>query len=100
MAQPDDARRAAEQYAGVHAEDLAEKRRAVLLLGHGRELPGFVEKLADKRDDLRQEVPCAEQTDPGFAAAAAVTGAHGLDVELVRGVDDQKLIEAGIIGTQ
>ena len=46
LAQHDDTRHAAEQNAGIHAENFGEKRLAVGLLGHGGELPCLVEDAA------------------------------------------------------
>ena len=90
LAQHDDARHAAEQHAGIHAEYFGEERLAVRLLGHGGELPRLVEDAAQNRDDLRQEVPRRQQPDPVVAAAARVALAHALHKEHVAGVDDPK----------
>ena len=88
LAQPDDARHAAEQHAGVNAEHLGEKRLPVLLLGDGGQLPRLVEKGSDHRNNLRQEVSCGQKPHIIRTAVAVVALAHGLHKEQVRGVDD------------
>ena len=55
-AQPDDARRTAEQHTGIGAEDLGEEPRPALLVGDSRELPGVVEDQAQRGEDGGQEV--------------------------------------------
>ena len=88
LAQHNNARHAAEQHAGIHTENLGEKRLAVGLLRHGGKLPRLIENAAQNRDNLRQEVPRRQQADPVVAAAAAVALAHTLHKEHIAGVDD------------
>ena len=87
-AEPDDARRAAEQHAGIGAEDFCKELGAAFLFRHGGELPGVVEDQAQGGQDGGQEVAGGEQAAPGVAAVAVDAVAHLTDKEQVRCVDD------------
>ena len=87
-AEPDDARRAAEQHTGIGAEDLGEEPGAPVLFRHGGELPGIVEDEAQRREDGGQEVAGGEQAAPGVAAVAVQPVAHLTHEEQVRRIDD------------
>ena len=87
-AEPDDPGGAAEQYAGIGAEDLGEEPGAAILLGHSRELPGVVEDQTQGGQDGGQEVAGGKQTAPGVAVVAVQPAAHLTDEEQVGGVDD------------
>ena len=84
LAQPDDARRAAEHHALVDVEHLAEKGLSPLLLGHGGELPRLIEDCAQRDQNGGQEVAGAQQARPVVAAVSH----QALDEEQVAGVDD------------
>ena len=87
-AQPDDACRAAEQHAGIGAEDLGKELGAALFFRHGRKLPGIVEDQAQRGEDGGQEVAGRQQAAPGIAAVAVQTIAHFTHKEQVGCVDD------------
>ena len=87
-AQPDDARRTAEQHTGIGAEDLGKEPRPALLLGDSRELPGVVEDQAQRGEDGGQEVARGEQAAPGVAVAAVQSVAHLTHKEQIGCVDD------------
>ena len=75
-AEPDDARRAAEQHAGIGAEDLGEEFGPSLLLRHRRQLPCIVEDEAQRGEDGGQKVAGGEQAAPCIAAVAVEAVAH------------------------
>ena len=56
-AQPDNARRTAEQHTGIGAENLGKEPGALLLLGDGGKLPRIVEDQTQRGQDGGQEVP-------------------------------------------
>ena len=87
-AEPDDARRAAEQHAGIGTEDLGKERRPALFFGHGRELPRIVEDQTQRGQDGRQEVAGGEQAAPRVAAVPFDAVAHLPHKEQVGCVDD------------
>ena len=87
-AQPDDARRTAEQHTGIGAEDLGEEPRPALLLGDSRELPGVIEDQAQRGEDGGQEVARGQQAAPGVAVVAPQAVTHPPHKKQVGGVDD------------
>ena len=87
-AEPDDARRTAEQHRRIGAEDLGKEPGTALLLGHGGELPGIVEDQAQRGQDGGQEVAGGKQAAPSVAAVAVQPTAHLAHKEQVRCVDD------------
>ena len=87
-AEPDDARRAAEQHAGIGAEDLGKELGSPLFLGDSRQLPCIVEDQAQRGQDGGQEVAGGKQAAPCVAAVAVQTAAHFAHKEQVGCVDD------------
>ena len=87
-AEPDDARRTAEQHAGIGAEDPGKEPGSPLFLGDSRQLPCVVEDKAQRREDGGQEVAGGEQAAPCVAAVAVEAVAHLTHKEQIGGVDD------------
>ena len=87
-AQPDNARRTAEQHAGIGAEDLGKEPRTPFLLGDGGKLPRIVEDQTQRGQDGGQEVAGGKQTAPCVAGAPIQSFAHFAHKEQVGGVDD------------
>ena len=84
----DNARRAAEQHAGIGAEDLGKEPGAFLLLGDGGKLPRIVEDQTQRGQDGGQEVAGGKQAAPCVAGAAVQPFAHLAHKEQVGRIDD------------
>ena len=87
-AEPDDARRTAEQHAGIGAEDLGEELGAAVLLRYGGKLPCVVEDQAQRGQNGGQEVAGGEQAAPRLAIVAVEAVAHLPHEEQVGRIDD------------
>ena len=87
-AEPDDARRTAEQHAGIGAEDLGKELGAAVLLRYGGKLPCVVEDQAQRGQNGGQEVAGGEQAAPRLATVAVEAVAHLPHEEQVGRIDD------------